>query len=382
MKFGLDIGNSRVKGAVLEDDNTLKAVLGFPSAINRINNEKYLTYNHEGDFYLKVIDSPLRHYDDIVAVGERAMDIPDYKEYDVGSTSYKTDHPMTTSLLFGSIAQELTDETEISIKVAVSIPIIESKSIGLAKDYREKLVGDHKIEVYRDGDIHEVVVHITQAVVSNEGQAGFFGMLDTIDKPFRKALDAVYKDLGETSDPVGTFEDFLVCDIGEGTSDISVFREKRFNPDFSFSVTQGIGSVLEGAMADAKRERLTIESRKKLQEVLASDNPRQARRREQWKQYVTPKENAFIDQLVETIMNAYGNGDYFDAIIFFGGGFSALTGYRIENGKVKMDNPRLFEELNAQLKDLNKGADLVFGIPEPYSQTINQRGLTQILTSM
>ena len=176
MKFGLDIGNSRVKGAVLEDDNTLKAVLGFPSAINRINNEKYLTYNHEGDFYLKVIDSPLRHYDDIVAVGERAMDIPDYKEYDVGSTSYKTDHPMTTSLLFGSIAQELTDETEISIKVAVSIPIIESKSIGLAKDYREKLVGDHKIEVYRDGDIHEVVVHITQAVVSNEGQAGFFGI--------------------------------------------------------------------------------------------------------------------------------------------------------------------------------------------------------------
>ena len=33
------------------------------------------------------------------------------------------------------------------------------------------------------------------------------------------------------------FEDFLIVDIGEGTTDLAVFRNKRFNPDFSYSVT-------------------------------------------------------------------------------------------------------------------------------------------------
>ena len=107
MKLGLDIGNSKVKGAVLDDDNILTNVIGFPSAVNHINDKKYLTYPHDDDFYIQVLESPLKHYDDILAVGDRAMDMPDYEEYDVASTSYKTNHPMTTSMLFGAIATEL-----------------------------------------------------------------------------------------------------------------------------------------------------------------------------------------------------------------------------------------------------------------------------------
>ena len=42
----------------------------------------------------------------------------------------------------------------------------------------------------------------------------------------------------------------------------------------------------------------------------------------------------------------------------------------------------IFKELNKRLKEMNKSADLIFGIPAPYSQGINERGLTQVLSSM
>jgi len=381
MKLGLDIGNSKVKGAMLDDNNILKHVIGFPSAVNHISDAKYLTYPHMEDFYIQVLQSPLRHYDDIVAVGDKAVDMPDYEEFDVMSTSYKTNHPMTTSLLFGAIAQSV-DAEEVTVTLAVSIPIVESKTIGIAKEYKEKLEGDHVIRVFRENKTFDMTIHIALAIVSNEGQAGFLGLLDTVDKPFRTAINTVYASLGEDEDPVGSFEDFLVCDIGEGTTDISVFRNKKFNPDFSFSITRGIGNLLEDAMANARKEQLTIESRKDLQHVIESTNKRQAKRREQWEAYVKPTENAFIDKIVDTIIQAYGNRDYFDAIIFFGGGFSALTGYTVDMGKVVMRDDRLFTQLASRLKDLNKTVSITMGVPSPYSQTINQRGLTQILSSV
>lgn len=381
MKLGIDIGNSRVKGALLEDNNVLAAIINFPSAVTHISDEKYLTYPHVNDFFIQVLDSKLEHYDGIVAVGDKAVDLPGYQEFDVASTSYKTNHPMTTSMLFGSLAANI-DVAEISLKLAVSIPIVESKTLGLVKDYRDRLEGDHTIRVFRDNRTLDILIHIEMAIVSNEGQAGFLGLLDTVDKPFRAAINAVYASLGEEEDPVDTLEDFIVCDIGEGTSDISVFRNKKFNPDYSFSVTQGIGNLLEDAISNAKREKLTIESRKDLQHVLESTNKRQLKRREQWLEYVTPTETAFINTIVDTIIKAYGSRDYFDAIIFVGGGFSALTGYHIELGQVEIRNPRLFEVLEARLKELNKDVSLVIGVPAPFSQTINQRGLMQILTNL
>ena len=134
-------------------------------------------------------------------------------------------------------------------------------------------------------------------------------------------------------------------------------------------------------MADAQRKRLTIESRKDLQRVIESTNTRGQKRREQWMAFVEPKEEAFIQTVVDTIVKAYGNRDYFDAIIFFGGGFSALTGYDVDMGSVTMRSTRLFDELDRQLSELNKSVDLVFGVPQGqtnYSQTINQRGLMQV----
>lgn len=379
MKLGLDIGNSTVKGSLLKDNNQVESIIKFPSAVTHISDEKYLTYPNLGDYYIQVIDSALAHYDDIVAVGNKAIALPGYTEFDVESSSYKTNHPMTTSMLFGAIAGDVMEDT-VDIKLAVSIPIVESKSLGLVKDYKEKLEGTHMIRVFRDDNVFDMTVNIILAIVTNEGQAGFFGLLDTVDKPFRTALSAVYASLGEEEDPIGSLEDFLVCDIGEGTSDISVFRSKKFNPDYSFSVTRGIGNLLEDAIANAKREKLTIESRKDLQHVLSSTNKRQAKRREQWRHYVEPTEDAFIDTIVNTIIKAYGNRDYFDAIIFFGGGFSALTGYRVDMGTVEMDNSRLFDVLKTRLAELNKECDLMFGVPEPYSQGINQRGLIQVLS--
>ena len=381
MKLGLDIGNSTVKGAMLEDSNHVKAVIKYPSAVTHISDQKYLSYPSLGDYYIQVVESALAHYDGIVAIGHKAIDLPGYQEFDVTSTSYKANNPITTSLLFGAIAQEIK-EGEVNVKLAVSIPIVEAKSVGLMAQYKSLLEGQHVIMVFTEQKITRLVVNIEVAVVMNEGQAGFLGMMDTVDKHFRNALNAVYASLGEESDPIGTFEDFLIVDIGEGTTDLAVFRNKRFNPEYSYSVTRGYGNLLEDAMATAARENLTIESRKDLQRVLESDNPRRAKRRETWERYVRPTKTDFIDSIANTILKTYGTRDYFDAIIFIGGGFSALTGYTVDMGEVVIRDSAMFDELEKRLDANNKSADLIFGIPAPYSQGINERGLVQVLSTM
>ena len=382
MKCALDIGNSSVKGMILTKENQVFAPLRFPSSVVTIPEAKYLTFGVEDDptdIYLQVIDSPLNHVDGIVAVGHKAIDIPDYREYDVTSTSYKANHEITTSLLFGSIAPYLEGDTDVTL--AVSIPIVEAKSIGLIDEYKQLLTGSHTIRIYRKTGTQDVVVTFTQVAVLNEGQAGFLGLLDTVDRQFRADITAVYDSLGE-EDPISDLEDFLIVDIGEGTTDLAVFRNKRFNAEYSYSITRGYGNLLEDAMSSASREGLTIESRKDLQKVLESTNKRRAERRELWGQYVTPTKDKFIDVVTDTILKTYGRRDYFDAIIFIGGGFTALTGYRVDFGQVSMLDSSLFDQLKEKLEKNHKSADLIFGVPAPYSQGINERGLTQVLTNM
>lgn len=380
MKIALDIGNSNVKGMLLTDENKVIAPLRFPSSVVTIPDAKYLTYHSKEDVYLQVLDSSLAHMDEIVAVGHKAFNMPDYQEYDVTSTSYKANHVLTTSLLFGAIAPYI-EEDETDILLAVSVPIVEAKSIGLMDEYAQLLTGTHRVRIFKDEQVKEVSLHFQQVKVLNEGQAGFLGLLDTVDTHFRKAITTVYASLGE-SDPVGGLEDFLIVDIGEGTTDLAVFRNRHFNPDYSYSITRGYGNLLEDAMQAAAREQLTIESRKDLQHVLESTNQRRQQRRQKWLQYVQPTKDKFIEIVTDTILKTYGRRDYFDAIIFIGGGFSALTGYRVENEEVVMTDDTLFAQLAEKLAKNQKEVDLLFGVPEPYAQGINERGLTQVLTNM
>ena len=380
MKCALDIGNSSVKGMLLTDTNEVISPLRFPSSVVTVADAKYLTYTTPEDVYIQVIDSPLAHMDDIVAVGQKAIDMPDYREYDVTSTSYKANHEITTSLLFGALVPFIEGDTE-NVALAVSVPIVEAKSIGLIEDYKALLTGSHIVRLYTEAGVRDITINFTTVAVLNEGQAGFLGLLDTVDRDFRSDIDAVYNSMGET-DPVADLEDFLIVDIGEGTTDLAVFRNKRFNPEYSYSITRGYGNLLEDAMSAAAREHLTIESRKDLQKVLESNNKRRAERREKWMEYVSPTKDKFIEVVTDTILKTYGKRDYFDAIIFIGGGFTALTGYRVDLGQVQMNDAALYDTLNEKLSKNHKAVDLLFGVPAPYSQGINERGLTQVLTNM
>ena len=379
MKCALDIGNSSVKGMLLTNENTVISPLRFPSSVVSIPDAKYLTFINEDDIYLQIVESPLSHFEDIVAVGQKAIDMPGYQEYDVTSTSYKANHQITTSLLFGSLLPYLTEDTNIAL--AVSIPIVEAKSIGLIEEYRALLTGSHRIRIFKASGVLEVTITFTNVAVLNEGQAGFLGLLDTIDTQFRADISAVYASLGE-EDPVGELEDFLIVDIGEGTTDLAVFRSKKFNAEYSYSITRGYGNLLEDAISTAAREQLTIESRKDLQKVLESTNKRRSERREKWMTYVEPTRDKFIEAVTDVVLKTYGKRDYFDAIIFIGGGFTALTGYRVDLGQVMMSDTSLFDVLKDKLEKNHKSVDLLFGVPSPYSQGINERGLTQVLTNL
>lgn len=383
IKVGLDVGNSAVKGNILSDKNAIIQDVLIPSAINTISDVKFLSFATDKTQYIQILDSVLEHPTDIIAIGQNAIDLPNYQQFDVDTTSYKTNHEITTSLLFGVIAEAIkTGESEIDVILAVSIPIVESKTFNLTKNYQNLLVGRHVIRIYTDGQQRDVTINISSAQVLNEGQAGFLGLLDTVDKDFKKAMDTLYKELGEEPNAITTLEDFLVVDIGEGTTDLAVFRNKRFNQEYSYSITKGYGNILESSMSKAEREGLTIESRKQLQSLLSSTSKRRQSQKALWAEYVDVERRNYVDEVVQTVLKTYGRQSYFDAIIFLGGGFSALTGYTIsEEGKISMTDSYLFDELERVLDKNRKTVDLLFGIPEPHSQSINNRGLMQILSA-
>lgn len=376
MKVAIDIGNSSIKGTFLTDENDLISKILKPSAVNIIEHEKYLSYDNN-EIYFQVTKTPLQHFEEITCISEIALNRPNYLEYDVTSTSYKSNHKMTTALLFGTIIEHIDNNTDINL--AVSVPIVEAKTLGLMEEYQKLLIGKHEIIKYQNNEKIKITINIKNANVLNEGQSGFYGMFDENDQEFQNTLIQLYEAKGETENPIIYFEDFLIVDIGEGTTDLAVFKNKKFNPEYSYSVTRGYGNLLEEAIKTAQRENLTIESRKELQKLLESTNKLRQKRKDTWLNYLNPKINEFVEKVTDTILKAYGNNDYFDAIIFLGGGFTALTNYRIENGEIHMDNDQLFKSLNEKLEKNNKNTMFIFGIPKPYAQSINDRGLTQTI---
>lgn len=383
VKLGLDIGNSSVKGVILSEQNALIKNILIPSSVNYLHDERTLSYPDANTRYVQVLESPLSHSNEIAAIGARAMELPGYQQFDVGSTSYKTDHELTASLLYGIIGDLVGSASEIGVILAVSVPIVESKTFHLVEEYEKKLTGNHKIKLYEAKGTREVLIHVQTAKVLNEGQAGFFGLLDTQDKIFRHTMDTLYNVLGEQPTMIPTLEDFLVVDIGEGTTDLAIFRNKRFNPEYSYSVTKGYGTVLELAMADAEREGITVESRKALQSLLTSNNPRRKAQKEMWEKYVTPVKQEYIDEIITTLLKAYGRQSFLDAVIFLGGGFTALTGYNVaDDGSITNADDYLFTQLDAVMKKNHKEAGIIFGVPGAYAQTVNSRGLMQVLTGI
>lgn len=383
IKVGLDIGNSAVKGSILNEQNGLLKSILIPSSVNYIHDVRHLNYPDAGTRYVQVLESPLTHSEMIAAIGNRAMEIPNYQQYDVESTSYKTDHELTASLLFGIIAEAVNKETEIDVILAVSVPIVEAKTYHLVEQYQAKLKGRHKVRVYTQDGEQDVAINIIVAQVLNEGQAGFLGLLDTVDMGFRTTMNTLYRALGEKPDMIPTLEDFLVIDIGEGTTDLAVFRNKRFNAEYSYSVTKGYGTILELAIANAEREGITIESRKQLQSLMGSTNSRRQQQKELWARFIGVERRIYADEVVSTVLKTYGRQSFLDAIIFLGGGFTALTGYHLsETGTVITEDSYLFDQLKAALAKNNKTTSLMFGVPHPYSQSINNRGLQQILSSL
>ena len=365
MKFALDIGNSAVKGAVLANDNSYIASIYNPSAVATIADPRHISYTSELDTFIQIISSPLKHTDHIYAVGQKALDLPDYKEFDVTSTSFKANHVLTTALLFGSIAPYLHGNA-VSSALAVSIPIVEAKSIGLQNEYKQLLQGSHVIRVYTmNSEPQDITVHFGAVAVLNEGQAGFLGLLDTVDKDFRASMNTVYQTLGETSDPVGSFEDFLIVDIGEGTVNFPVFSDGMFSPDSSITFNQGYGTVLSRSLDRLVEKGYPFGSRKALADFLIQTPSKLNKTRHALVKAVVEEEMvAFAKEVCMQFIKVMSNaGAYTEVVYIYGGGATPMKDI-------------LYPLIVETGKSLGQGAEIpILYLDSAYSRYLNRQGL-------
>ena len=98
----------------------------------------------------------------------------------------------------------------------------------------------------------------------SEGEAGFFGLLDQNDKEFAQTMDNLYEALGRWKSSL-YFRWLLTLSTLATEQQISaVFRTtengSKFNPNYSYSVERGYGSLLGKSCYHAQRNGQAIEA--------------------------------------------------------------------------------------------------------------------------
>lgn len=56
-------------------------------------------------------------------------------------------------MLFGALAEHVTEDGQVDLKLAVTVPIVEAKTLGLIQQYNELLTGQHVVMIYRQSGI-------------------------------------------------------------------------------------------------------------------------------------------------------------------------------------------------------------------------------------
>lgn len=351
MIAGLDIGNGYVKSCL--NYNTLTDI-DMPSAMAfNVQPKKNYDLNvaeEVADIYNRmdaIFDSPILDEDDGARflIGNRAMlSGNDVEEFNADDGQSKSSAGLTNILTFACIAGKAlqdyyteknalpTQELSVIVRAATALPITEymAKRGEFAKKY---MTDTHKVTICNFEK--PIVVNITfeDVQVVAEGQAAQRAITSK-GAQYLETLLADAKANGVNTEGLNAehllrANNTIGIDIGEGTVNFPVYTDGRFNPDVSFSMNDGYGKVLEGAMKQIEEENLGVifRSRKQLTAFLMADEIPPSK--QDLYNKVQNIVNVHISNFARSINRQYANlvkkiGALNDVTYVYGGGASAL----------------------------------------------------------
>ncbi len=390
---GLDIGNGYVKGAT-KTNNLDNVNVDIPSCVASVANPTDLAATDVAaeinDIFNRAnvtFDSPLvtgifsttRSY-----LGRRGVESgKPIASFDIESNVSKAEQPLTAVLVLSIVAsaalkayynenKALPAETiKVSTKIALALPITEYKK------YRDSFSNSftkatHIVCFHNFETPVRVEIKFEKVFVLAEGASAQVAIVSK-GEPF---MDALLEDVrkqgialsGITSKDILSASGTLGIDIGEGTVNFPVFTGTRFNTDFSATLTQGYGTVLENSLAPLLAAQNVFHDRKSLGEFLQTAPSALKRRKyESAQAIVTSESMTLVDAIVKEftrILNK-ANGQI-EVVYVYGGGASPLR-------------EQLYPALIEAAKSFSAGDEFpIMYLDSRYSRFLNREGLFQL----
>lgn len=386
---GLDIGNGYVKGLASTGPGVKPTGIDFMSGVAYETNPADLKVYGAGiepaiaNIYNEMeasFDTPLVKDSIHRLFGTRGVASGNsLEEFDVNSVLSKAKQQLSAILVLGCIAgkalQEYwsqnhalpSDTVKVTARLGLALPISEYKQ------YRKSYAADfkstsHMVMIHNFETPVRIEISIVDVQVLAEGASAQYAIIDK-GEPLMNAMLADVRSMGEplegiTAQDVLGAQNTVGIDIGEGTVNFPVFQNGKFNPDSSYTLSKGYGTVLDRAV-----ERLSANflfgNRKSLSEFLQQEP--NALNRNRWNAawaVVNEEIKGFAQEACQSFMRVMGRaGSYAEVIYVYGGGATPVKSI-------------LHSMLVETAKSLSGGLGYpVLYLDSRYSRYLNREGL-------
>lgn len=390
---GLDIGNGYTKGWASSAESNFQSSIDFQSGV------AYLTSTHDmktpaeeipgviDDIYNNMdasFDSPLIKDKERKLFGERGMKSGNsIIEFDVYSSISKAKQELSFMLTLGAMAGTAlknyyydnkklpTEVLKCEVEVAaLALPIAEFKKY--RKDYAEGyMASSHIVTIHNFDQIVNVEIIFKDVRIVAEGASAQIAIVNK-GATFVEGMLADTRKLGEPLDGI-TAGDIIAAtntigiDIGEGTVNLPVYQNGKFNPDVSITFDKGYGAVLNEALGRLQEDGMAFNSRKQLQAYLnTTPSPMQRQRYAKVQATVNEEIQSFameVSMQFSKIMQRVGM--FNDVVFVYGGGANPVK-------------PELHPMLIEKSKGFGEGACPILYLDSMYSRHLNRDGLYEI----
>lgn len=388
---GQDIGNGCVKGRMkvaAEGIDAAKDVkVDIPSCCAYVTSTHDLKTPPEGvaavldDIFNQMdvsFDSPMVKQHNRRLFGKRGIQsgMP-LEEFDVFSHVSKARQDLSGILTLGCAAGAAlqvyhkvngtlpADTLQVVMRTALALPIQEYKKY--REEYARKFLQVSHMVTFHNFEIPvRVEIRFEDVQVVAEGASAQYAILakgtEFVEAALNDCRKLVKLDGITASDVIGATTTMGI-DIGEGTTNLPVFQNGKFNPDASVSMNKGYGAILTSALDRLQDMGFAFNSRKDLSDYIQT--PPSAIKKKVYDrvtQVVSEETVAFVNAVKMGFVQVMGKvGATMEVVYVYGGGASPVQSL-------------LYPELVNVAKDFSSEFPILY-LDSAYSRYLNREGL-------
>ena len=393
LNMGLDVGNGYTKGLVSMYGKTIELTT-IPSCTLRVSNPKAVMPVDTK----KGIEETINDIYSVIDVSYESNAVPDGARRWVGERAInanalgmemfeitgrnisKAEQPLSAEIALSYIAGTVlkqyytqnkslpVDILECNVNLAIALPIAEYREFSNA--YKSKFLNHHHlVTIHNFINPISIKVKFETVAVAAEGASAQYAISQYGEKLYevmiKEAIEAGAQLQSLTPKHLDNIKDVIGIDIGEGTVNVPVFTNGKFNADASMSIDLGYGTILTNALPACKSANHRFQSRKALAEYLQNKpEPDDYFIDEYIDVYriVQNEARALVNEIIPLFSKAMSGGA--KAAYVYGGGATPMRDILY---------PELIEASKAFTSG-SKGFPILY-VSEKFAQVLNREGL-------